>query len=90
MLPFSSNKVCLFACVFNDEESKSELLKCDESERVYWFETMFLSLSNLNGGAVGSFIYQRFVWLFDVAITYNCFHGAMGNEKQAKGYIGFL
>ena len=40
---FSSNNVRLLAQVFTGEDPQSEWLKCDESNRVYWFQTRFLS-----------------------------------------------
>ena len=41
---FSSDNVRLFAYVFADGDPQLELLKRNESNRVYWFQTGFLSL----------------------------------------------
>ena len=41
---FSSNNVGLFAYVFTGGDPQLEWLKRNESKRVYWFQTGFLSL----------------------------------------------
>ena len=41
---FSSNNVRLFVHVCTGEDSHSEWMKRDESNRVYWFQTRFLFL----------------------------------------------
>ena len=41
---FSSNNVCLLAHVLTGEDPQSECLRRDESNRVYWLQTRFLSL----------------------------------------------
>ena len=44
---FSSNNVRLFAYVFTGGDPQLEWLKRNESNRVYWFQTGFLSLMYL-------------------------------------------
>ena len=44
---FSSNNVRLFAYDFIGGDPQLELLKRNESNRVYWFQTGFLSLAYL-------------------------------------------
>ena len=40
---FSSNNIRLLAHVFTGEDPQSEWLKREEWNRVYWFQTIFLS-----------------------------------------------
>ena len=41
---FSSNNIRLFAYVFTDGDLQLEWLKRNKSNRVYWFQAVFLSL----------------------------------------------